>query len=1423
MLGDINYDIVKRKPKLYLAKPSFEIIAILSDAYNINCSAKFGGILTLEFDIPYERDVNHVLTRSNADSIKFRYLLQLKLGSNSYWFLINKYPQDNMTENSDYMHVEAMLLPIELMDKKIYNYTVDSNTPTQIITTLLSDTIWTIGTISDSLDEKYRTYEFNSTNVYDSILQVAEKVNGILQWDTENRTISLYEEDDLGVNRGLRLKYSKYLKAMNRNYSTQEMVTRLKPHGKDNLTISEVTPHAQNWVQDFSNFATSTYMSSGLITSIESYDALLETKEPTTDTATTGTTTTNISLPIHGLILNDWILNQSRSNEYRIVAGVPDVDNITVTSITGMTINDTILKYSTGTYRKMLFDKEVLDTELTTLSNELIVIDTELGQLEDTFAFIQQSAEKDEAEYGSSGSLLILSSHGMVATGGWIRNEDYEQYREVTIVDSDSVSLATAVTGQSMGNTIFKYPGDPTRSDINAKIVEQTNKRDEIDNKNAEIASIEIEITVDTGASADGDITFSIDGEDIVVTVASGDTTTSVATKIVSAFDGLYEWPDIDYIASGSSNVVTAYYLATSNDEADVTISFADTDTTNVTTTIVNTNYGISNQISEMVNEVSMTTNFTTAQLSELNPFIIEQEWLNEFFSDAQDLYEATQEELTKRNTPQPILDVDILNFLEIVEQQHNWDKLGFVNLGDTCYIEYDKLNVDVEAKIVQIDFDFENATVNLKIANIKDIKNEEDKTLSWFKDFINAKNELDIKKVSWNTGLENFNARNDRLSTTPANPTIAVDGTALQRNLNDDGSVDINFSWTFPTTSEDMYNIDGFTVFVRSALTPEEYTFGSSSANEQLYNINSNKRSFSLLGISATRHYTFGIQAYRIVDSDINSTGILKSSLIQPTLITEDPYQPASDLDHNSISKNSTTVIVADGSTSAARSIKSANYVVPIGSLSAQTTINTAIDSLPTLIFNLGTAQAGATSTITLATGASDSDDEYLSYTVEILGGAGSGESKTIIGYVGSSNIATVDSAWSVTPGATSTYRVTSPCGKVILMEGIYTIDDEIEVPSNITLEGQGNGTIIKLKDSAAALVDIIENSDTTNGNSNINLINFKIDGNKTNITGTHNGINIIKSVNCTIYNLNVVNNSGIGINLGTNSNNNTVNGSICQGNGNGISVYSYNNTISGNLCQNNSGGNGISVYSYNNTISGNTCQNNSAHGIYLYTNTYNNTITGNTCQGNGEHGISLSTNTNNNTVTGNTCQGNTEHGIYLYTESNNNTVNSNTCQKNGQSSNAVYHNIYIGTTSDYNNIQNNTCRIADIMRENTAQAGAASTITLDASASAVDDYYNNKRVRIISGTGSSQNRLISDYDGITKVATVSSNWGTNPDATSVFRIYDADTLPRYGIRIGSGCTGNLVANNDLYNSGAIADLSDGGTATITTSANRV
>lgn len=103
---------------------------------------------------------------------------------------------------------------------------------------------------------------------------------------------------------------------------------------------------------------------------------------------------------------------------------------------------------------------------------------------------------------------------------------------------------------------------------------------------------------------------------------------------------------------------------------------------------------------------------------------------------------------------------------------------------------------------------------------------------------------------------------------------------------------------------------------------------------------------------------------------------------------------------------------------------------------------------------------------------------------------------------------------------------------------------------------------------------------------------------------------------------------------------------------------------------------------------------------------------------------------------------------------------------------------------------------------RRNTAQSGGASTIQLDAGASAIDDFYKFFDLIIVSGTGIGQARQITGYVGSTKQATVDRPWATNPDLTSIFEIF-------YN---GTGQTAAAVAaavmGSDVEGGNTLADM---------------
>ena len=279
---------------------------------------------------------------------------------------------------------------------------------------------------------------------------------------------------------------------------------------------------------------------------------------------------------------------------------------------------------------------------------------------------------------------------------------------------------------------------------------------------------------------------------------------------------------------------------------------------------------------------------------------------------------------------------------------------------------------------------------------------------------------------------------------------------------------------------------------------------------------------------------------------------------------------------------------------------------------------------------------------------------------------------------------------------------------GKVFIPEGTYSITSTITVPSNVWLEGAGASSTVLYNNGIGD--SVIENADTTNGNSHIKISNLKIDGNDPGTCSDCHGIyfnNVTYSQIDSVYvydaddygiYFNVSASSTISNNIlesnlrgvyFNSSSNNIINSNNSNNNSqHGIHIVSgSNNTIADNISNNNTGyGVWIDDSAYNNIIIGNIISNNSI-GINIFNYADNNIVTGNTSNNNSQHGIYLFS-SSNNIITGNTFNNNSQHGIYILSVSNNNTVTGNTVYDNGAGD--TYHGIYL-SGSDYNLVSSN------------------------------------------------------------------------------------------------------------------------------------
>lgn len=126
-------------------------------------------------------------------------------------------------------------------------------------------------------EEKLRYQESVSTNWYDYInTDIAEQFECFPVFNSYDKTIDLYSDDELGEDPSLMLSYDNYLKKIECVDDTEEIVTRLTLGGNDDLTISEVNPSGDIYIEDYSYFINSREMSDNLISALNVYYEVVE-------------------------------------------------------------------------------------------------------------------------------------------------------------------------------------------------------------------------------------------------------------------------------------------------------------------------------------------------------------------------------------------------------------------------------------------------------------------------------------------------------------------------------------------------------------------------------------------------------------------------------------------------------------------------------------------------------------------------------------------------------------------------------------------------------------------------------------------------------------------------------------------------------------------------------------------------------------------------------------------------------------------------------------------------------------------------------------------------------------------------------------------------------------------------------------------
>lgn len=297
----------------------------------------------------------------------------------------------------------------------------------------------------------------------------------------------------------------------------------------------------------------------------------------------------------------------------------------------------------------------------------------------------------------------------------------------------------------------------------------------------------------------------------------------------------------------------------------------------------------IENAINEFTNSLRYENFLNEEDLSELVNFIFEDEWTNESIIDENDLLKEGRKYLNENSAPKINITTEIINFFEVPSEWHNWTRF---KKGDLILIEVNELGTKVRARIQELLYG--ETTINVVISNVESTIKD---TLTRISNKLLAGDNLNktynFSKVGIQKVITNFNNRNDRIPDVPS----VVFGTDLKHSLNDDGTVNLNVSWIFPNhevTGNPAHNIDGFEIKLYSSTSGDEYIFGSTVANEEVFVVPYQIRTIALNSKVANKFHTIGIRAYRQVDPDINSNRVIYSSYVN---VANTPYRPVEEI----------------------------------------------------------------------------------------------------------------------------------------------------------------------------------------------------------------------------------------------------------------------------------------------------------------------------------------------------------------------------------------------------------------------------------------------------------------------------------------------------------------------------------------------
>ena len=156
---------------------------------------------------------------------------------------------------------------------------------------MYEETGWKLGHIDDVVrydisedgkkTDKLRIQTNVSKSWYDFLKNdISVQFECILEFDTLNKLINLYDVNSKGEDVQIYLTKDNYINNLERNYSSNDIVTRMFIKGNEEMDIVSATPTGYNFIEDYSYFINNKEMDEDLEKALTTYYKMIEIRTP---------------------------------------------------------------------------------------------------------------------------------------------------------------------------------------------------------------------------------------------------------------------------------------------------------------------------------------------------------------------------------------------------------------------------------------------------------------------------------------------------------------------------------------------------------------------------------------------------------------------------------------------------------------------------------------------------------------------------------------------------------------------------------------------------------------------------------------------------------------------------------------------------------------------------------------------------------------------------------------------------------------------------------------------------------------------------------------------------------------------------------------------------------------------------------------